>query len=207
MAVTNCYCSVQDVRDHLGDTADNLSVGPIEKAINGASRAIDRYCQRRFWLDSDVATRTYVVPSADAAYVDDIGSRTGLVVKIGTDGVSFPTTLTADVDFILEPRNADQYDTASFGAHAFWRIRPVVGGLGLYVGSCTPTLQVTARFGWSAVPDDVTEACILKAASLFKRKDAPFGVAGFGDFGAVRISRGGDPDVVDLLAPFRIPVQ
>jgi hypothetical protein len=43
---------------------------------------------------------------------------------------------------------------------------------------------------------------ILKAASLFKRKDAPFGVAGINDFGPVRITRT-DPDVIDLLRSFR----
>jgi hypothetical protein len=62
------------------------------------------------------------------------------------------------------------------------------------------TLQVTAKFGWSAVPVDVEEACLLKAASLFKRKDAPFGVAGFGEFGVVRIRR--DSDVGELLNPY-----
>lgn len=68
-----------------------------------------------------------------------------------------------------------------------------------------PTVQVTARFGWSAVPYQVNEATILKAASLFKRKDAPFGVAGFNEFGAVRITRK-DPDVLELLSDFARPM-
>lgn len=205
MAVVNGYCTDTELRNQLGDDGAALSQVLVDRAIGAASRAIDRHCRRRFWLDTDVATRTYVVPGAEAAYVDDIGARVGVVVKVGTDGVNFPTTLTADVDFVLEPRNADQYDTATFGAFAFWRIRPVIGGLGLYVDPRTPTLQVTARFGWSAVPDDVAEACIIKAASLFKRKDAPFGVASFNEFGAVRITRD-DPDVLDLLSTYRIPV-
>jgi hypothetical protein len=206
MAVVNGYCEITDLRSHLADGSTKLDTASLERAINAASRAIDRHCGRRFWLDADVATRTYAVPSADAAYVDDIGSRTGLVVKIGTDGATFPTTLTADTDFILEPRNADRFATDAFGAFAFWQIRPVIGGLGLYVDPSTPTLQVTAKFGWSAIPDEVAEACVLKAASLFKRKDAPFGVAGFGEFGAVRISRQ-DIDVVDLLSGYRVPVS
>lgn len=205
MAVENGYCTVQDLRDHLADSGDHLPAAVLEKAINGASRAIDSHCGRRFWLDTDVSTRTYPVPSVDGAYVDDIGTRAGLVVAIGVNGVDFPTTLTVDRDFILEPRNADKFATTDFGAYAFWQIRPVIGGLGLYVDPFTPTLQVTARFGWSKVPDDVVEACILKAASLFKRKDSPNGVAGFGEFGAVRISRR-DSDVLELLAGYQIPV-
>ena len=205
MSIVNGYCTAQDVRNQFADTGTALSTSLIERAVNAASRAIDRHCQRRFWLDTAVATRTYMVPSAGSAYVDDIGTRTGLVVKIGTDGSTFPTTLAAGIDFILEPRNADKYDTDTFGAYAFWQIRPLAGGRGLYLSTDMPTLSVTAQFGWSAVPDDVTEACIIKAASLFKRKDATFGVAGFSEFGAVRITRS-DPDVLDLLAEFKIPV-
>jgi hypothetical protein len=36
----------------------------------------------------------------------------------------------------------------------------------------------------------------------FKLYDAPLGVAGFGDIGAINITRI-DPDVMALLAPFR----
>jgi hypothetical protein len=64
------------------------------------------------------------------------------------------------------------------------------------------TLQVTARWGWSSVPIEVYEACLLKAAALYKRRDSVQGVAGFGDFGVVRIGRS-DPDVIDLLGPYR----
>lgn len=204
MAIVNGYCTDADLRAQFEDVGTNLSAALVERAINASSRAIDRHCHRRFWMDSAVATRTYIVPAADCAYVDDIATRTGLIVKTGTDGVNFPTTLTAGTDFILEPRNADQYASASFGAYAFWLIRPTQTGR-LYVDPYRPTLSVTARHGWSAVPDDVAEACVLKAAALLKRKDAPFGVAGFSDFGAVRITRQ-DVDVVDLLATYVDPV-
>jgi hypothetical protein len=204
MAVENGYCTTAQLREHLGDGASSLSVALLERAINASSRAIEKHCRRRFWLDSSVATRTYMVDNRYSAYVDDIGTRTGLVVKVGTDGTTFPTTLTSGTDFILEPRNADQFASATFGAYAFWEIR-TLGTRFLYPHCLRPTLQVTARFGWSAIPPDVEEACILKAASLFKRKDAPFGVAGFGEFGAVRISRN-DPDVTALLADYVLPV-
>lgn len=204
MAVVNGYCSTQQLRTHLKDDGSNLTTELLERAINAGSRAIDRHCHRHFWLDSGVSTRTYEVDDQWCAYVDDIGSRTGLIVKTGTDGRTFPTTLTAGTDFILEPRNADQYAAADFGAYAFWQIR-MIGSPRLYPSYLGPTLSVTARFGWSAVPSEVEEACVLKAAGLFKRKDAPFGVAGFNEFGAVRITRQ-DADVVDLLSGYVIPI-
>jgi len=200
MSVVNGYCSVSELRDHLQDDGSRLAASLVERAINAASRAIDDYCNRRFWLDTGVAERTYIVTHPRFAFVDDIGSRTGVVVKTGTDGTTFPTTLTVGTDFILEPRNADKYASATSEPFAFWQIR-LVNGRAFLCYEDRPTLSVTARHGWSAVPHQVSEACILKAASLFKRKDAPFGVAGFGEFDANRITRS-DPDVVDLLSAF-----
>jgi hypothetical protein len=204
VALTNAYCSVADVREHMGDSGSALNTNLLERAINASSRAIDRYTQRRFWRDAAVTTRTYFPDDPMCVYVDDISTTTGLVVATGTDGATFGTTW-ATTDYALEPRNAGVVasgDTAD--AYAYWRIVSIAGRSFPMVGY-RPTLQVTARFGWSAVPPDVTEACILKAVSLFKRKDAPFGVAGFDSFGAVRVG-GNDPAVVDLLSPFRNPV-
>lgn len=204
MALTNPYCTVAELRENFGDSGSALTTALLERAINASSRAIDRYCGRRFWLDAAVAVRTYRPDSCSSTYVDDIGTATGLIVKTGTDGTTFPTTW-ASTDYILEPRNAGIVGAGSTAdAHAFWEI-VAISGRTFSLHAYRPTLQVTARFGWSSVPPEVTEACILKAASLFKRKDAPFGVAGFGEFGVVRIGRN-DPDVVELLAAYKHPV-
>lgn len=209
MALVNPYCSTAQLRDHLKDDGAKLTVALLERAINASSRAVDDYCARgvdgsqtQFWQDASVTTRTYVVTNPRKIRVDDISTRTGLVVKTGSDGATFPSTL-ASTDYLLEPRNADAAGSDG-NPHAFWIIRAISGWLPQH-HLCLPTVQVTAKFGWSAVPAKVEEATILKAASLFKRKDAPFGVAGFGEFGAVRITRQ-DPDVVELLAPYARPM-
>ena len=62
--------------------------------------------------------------------------------------------------------------------------------------------MITGRLR-ASVPDDIVQACLILSTRLFKRKDSPEGVAGFADFGAVRLSRM-DPDVQALLNPFRI---
>lgn len=204
MAVVNGYCTLAELRTFLADPGTSLSAEILERAINATSRAIDAWTQRRFWQDAAVATRTYLVNDASQVYVDDISTRTGLVVKTGTDGATFGTTW-ASTDYVLEPRNADVVGSGSTAdPHAFWLLR-ATGNRAFTVHGTRPTLQVTARFGWSAVPYEVNEAALLKAASLFKRKDAPFAVAGFDGFGAVRIGPN-DPDVKALLAPFRVPV-
>jgi hypothetical protein len=202
VALVNAYASVAEVRDQFNDGGSLLNEALLERAINAASRAVDKHCHRRFWRDASVTQRTYLVEDCQSVFVNDISTRTGLVVATGTDGTTFPTTL-ASTDFVLEPRNADVVaggDTAD--AHAFWRI--VMLNSTLPVDYVRPTMRVTARFGWSAVPEEVKQATIIKAAALFKRKDAPFGVAGFGEFGTVRITRS-DPDVLDLLSAYELP--
>lgn len=52
-------------------------------------------------------------------------------------------------------------------------------------------------------PDAVREACLLEAIRLYRRKDAPFGVAGSGEFGQTGIVARTDPQVLFYLAPYR----
>lgn len=200
MALVNPYCTVQEIRDQFGDEGTNLDVTHIERVINATSRAIDRHCGRKFWLDAAVVARTYRPRDAYRVFVDDIGDTTGLLVKTDTTGDgTFDTTWDA-ADYELEPRNAAVEATGSTGdPYSFSRI-VAIDDKAFPVDVRRATLQITAKFGWSEVPDDVTEACIVKAASLFKRREAPFGIAGFGEFGVVRIRK--DEDVVNLLSPY-----
>lgn len=194
MAVTNGYTTVIDLRDELGDTGNNLPVTQLERAINTTSRAIDKYCGRRFWQDATVKTRTYRPTESDIAWVDDISTTTGLVIKTDTSGDGSWSTTWASDDYELWPDNADMDDAE----YAWWKII-AIDDQSFITSSRRKSLQVTAKFGWSGIPDEIERACLLKAVSLFKRKDAPFGVAGFGEFGAVRITRK-DPDVIELLS-------
>lgn len=63
-------------------------------------------------------------------------------------------------------------------------------------------ITVSGVWGWPQVPEAVRQACLLQTARLFKRAESPLGVAGFGEFGVVRVSRL-DPDVSEMLAPYR----
>lgn len=196
MAVTNGYCTALELRDHLQDPGAKLDADLIDKAINSASRAIDNYTGRRFWQDATVQTRTFRPMESEIAWVSDISTTTGLIIKTDTGGdYSWSKTwLTTDYD--LEPENADLDQTA----YAWWRIL-AVGDEAFIPSRLRKTLQVTARWGWSAIPDAINEATILKASQLFQRKNAVFGIAGFGEFGPMRITRK-DPDVIELLGGY-----
>lgn len=196
MAVTNGYCTVQELRAHFNDSGGQLPLADLERAINATSRAIDLHCGRRFWQDGTTTTRVYRADDAYELDVADISSTTGLVIATDTTGDgSYSTTWTAS-DYQLEPINAD----ADGGAYAWTRI--VAVGVELFpVHARRATVRVTARHGWSAIPDQVNQACILRSAAIFKRREAIFGVAGLNGFGEVRITRK-DPDVIDLLHNF-----
>lgn len=194
MAVVNGYCSVADLRQQLDDEYQKIPDALIERAINAVSRAIDNYCgfpKRKFWKDVSPTTHQYVPDLIDVLYVDDIADGSSIVVVV--DGTTWGTD-----DYSLRPLNA-----GFTGAFAYTKI--VATGSRQFPLDRTgrPTVSITGLHGWSAVPDEVTESCIIRSTSILKRKDAPFGVAGFGEFGtSVRI-RAEDPDVADLLGPYR----
>jgi hypothetical protein len=218
-AGADLYVTVGELRRELGARPGQLDDGLLAKAVRGASRSIDNHCHRRFWLDPAAVARSFRPQSWTEVELPDIGSTAGLVVKTDDDGDGvFETTWTSGTDFLTEPLNAD----ADGGAWHIWKlaavgsrrfpVRDLVGVAPIYAASMMvspvtvrPALQVTARWGWSMVPEPVREAATLLAMRLYKRKDTPLGFEGFQEFGAVRITRI-DPDIAELLADYALPV-
>ena len=65
-------------------------------------------------------------------------------------------------------------------------------------------VKIAGSWGYATlVPAQVREACLIQAARVFKRKDAPFGVTGIADLGELRMISKLDPDVEAMLAPLR----
>ena len=164
--MANEYGTLVALKERLGIEADDTSRdAPLNSALAAASRGIDRATGRRFWLDADPVQRTYnprgrIVRESDGDLflVDDIGNVAGLVVETGSG-----TSWSAVTDYETGPENA-----IADG-------KPITGllrTLGTW-GLTTTRLRVTARFGWPAVPDEVTEAALIQASRLYKRKDSP----------------------------------
>lgn len=195
MAVVNGYCSVAELREQLDDEYQKIPDTLIERAINAVSRAIDNYCgfpRRKFWKDSTPTTHVYVPSMNDVLYVDDIADASSVVID--ADGTGWTTD-----DFTLYPLNAEALNPA----YAYTKIMATGSRRFPIDRTGRPTVSITALHGWSAIPDEVTQSCVIRSTSILKRRDAPFGVAGFGEFGtSVRI-RAEDPDVADLLGSFR----
>jgi hypothetical protein len=199
VTITNGYTDLASVIAEVGITNAN-SDARIEAAINSASRQIDDYTGRRFWQDSTVQTREFyaddyreLVSSVDQ--VLDISTTSGLIVKLDTnDNGGFATTLTQGTHFVLLPTNAGD------DSEPFTGIRMVdsIYNFPRYT-SGRPGVQVTAKFGWAAVPDPVAQACLIQSVLLFKATDAAMGGLSFGDGAFMRVRGGLNPIAASLV--------
>ena len=195
MAITNGYATLNQVKAAMR-IADTIDDSLIEMAIESASRAIDGYAMRSFY-SSGTAARVYAADDSYIVQTDDIaGTAITLQTSSAGDGI-FDTTWAVG-DYQLEPVNG-YTDGLSV---PYTRIRAVENYL-FPVETDQALVKVTAVFGWPSVPIAITQACVIQSSRLFKRLDSPLGVAGFGDMGAVRVSRYLDPDVEQLIAPYR----
>lgn len=175
MAIVDGYATLPEVKAalRLSTTVDDTR---LERAIEGASRTIDRVTKRKFTTVTE--QRTY---STDGytVWVDDAASVTS--VEESSNRVTWVA-----IPF------------ASWVANARPPIRSLVRIDG---GQWADFVRISATWG-SARPDElvlVREACVILAVRYFKRADTPEGVL-VGDFGAARLARI-DPDVHAMIRP------
>lgn len=198
MTITNGYATLEEVKAALR-VIDTIDDALIETAIEAASREIDGHTER-FFYNAGTETKLFIPTDFFLCEVDDLISVT--TIKTRAQGTAFSVEF-GENDFQLEPLNGNVggIDTP------FTRIRAI--GDKLFpqfdirdTNAFKATVEVTGVFGFSEVPKAINQATILLGMRQFKRFDAPLGVAGFGDIGAINITRV-DPDVMALIAPFR----
>jgi hypothetical protein len=198
MAISNGYATLNQVKAaaRIG-TADTVDDDLLEIAIESASRLIDGYCERRFFT-AGTETRFFSARNSYVCVLDDLaGTAITVQTSSGLDGIYDETW--AVTDYQLEPLNR----TASGLSFPITQLRAVGDYIFPYDYVGETAVKVTGVYGFgTAVPKSVQQATIIIALRQFKRYDSPLGVAGFGDIGAVRVSRF-DPDMQMLLAPFR----
>jgi hypothetical protein len=192
------YCSIEELKSRLGialtDTPDNFE---LLLAVDAASGAIDEVTGRYFWRGQD--TRTYVPQSIYRQDIDDLAVTTGLAVSVDRNGDGvYEEAWTLNTDYQLEV-SPGRYNPAAKGEQWPYTGFSIIGPK--YIPIVWPwsfqnRIQVSGVFGWPAVPRNVKQATLISAADFFRLKDAPFGIAGFGEF-AIRIQQ--NPRVMQLL--------
>lgn len=183
------YVEIERLKESMGieDTdADDL----LRRSLDAATSWIDSYTGRVFTLDATAVEREFYPESDGTLTVPDVQTITSVEIdRLGN--LTYDTTL-ATTDYELLPLTGPPYQQIKIwptSSHAFtsgYRVR------------------VTGTFGYASVPKAVEQACLILASRYYKRGEAPFGVLQATDLGQyTRISKE-DPDVVSLLAPYRI---
>jgi len=194
MAITNGYATLSDVKAALRIT-DSVDDSLLEMAVESASRLIDGYAYRYFY-NAGTATRDFVAEDSYLTIIDDLISISELKTtdEIGSDYVTWSAG-----DYQLRPVNG-KMDGLSV---PYTSILSTDDLLFNKLGE-QALVRVTGVWGWSAVPIAIKQATVIQASRIYKRLDSPLGVAGFGDLGAIRVGRALDPDVEQLVMPYRI---
>ena len=188
------YVALSELKSALGITSStddaflNLAIGAAETAINDL-------CGRKFTADGSASARIYRAQPY-ICVSDDISTLTGLVVKTDTNADGTFDQTWASSDYQVEPLNN------LVKGRSVNNLRAVGDYLFPVYGDGLASVEVTANWGWPAVPDPIEQATLMMASRLYGRKASPMGVIGVGDFGPVRISRS-DPDVAHMLMDYR----
>lgn len=195
-AAANEYVTVSELKNTLAITSSTYDAD-LAIVVNTASRTLDAITGRRFWSDTGTANvRTYTPDSYRRLMIDDLQTLTTLKVDQNGDG-TFEETWTVGTDFVLEPQNADSdipirpYESVLIRNQSRYYF-PV---------DLEQSVQITGKFGWAAVPDEIQSAASILAGKLFKRmREAPFGIVSFGggESPAMRLART-DPDIGNLI--------
>lgn len=195
MALGDSYATLAEIKTRMGITVSSNDT-QLTEALAAASRGIELFCDRQFNKAGSLTARMFHATGRTFADVDDFHTTTGLVIKTddSSDGV-FETTWTTG-DYELEPLNG-----IVSGELGWPYSRIVAVNSRWFPCSRRAQLEVTADWGWAAVPARVKEATLAAAEELFKMKDAPFGVTGFTEWGPVRVRE--NPFVRSLIAAYR----
>jgi len=191
------YCTPELLKDRTG-ISDSLDDVAILAACRAVKRWIDRHCDRHF--NRVTATKTFTPRDWYCLAVPDLVSVTTLKTDAAGDG-TFETTWSAS-DYQLLPVNA----AVEVEPEPYTEIR-TVAALTFPATAYTPSsradrVQIAGVWGWPEVPAPITEAAKILSGDYLKLGGMAFGVAGYGDYGAVR-ARMSSP-AMEMLAPYRL---
>lgn len=181
MALGDPYVELARLKDYLKFKPEKIEQDEnIQDAINSASGEIEKHCNRQFNRTETATARVFQPSDAYTVAVDDFWSTTGLVVEVDTmDDGTFSTVVPAS-DYEVYPYNGVVDGQVGW---PYYELQ-FVNELPIYTRR-KATVRVTAKWGWSEVPEPVRQAAVIIAAETFQLKDAPFGTAGMDQFGNI----------------------
>jgi len=212
-----------DLETFLGGLTFSASeVTTASMACSAASDAVRTATSRTFEAQTTAQDRyfTYRRPFGTYSYYSNYyGSIDWSVVYPSLFSTAIPATILDVDDFFLVNQTvanvtvSDTLSTSTYTPTQVWPFNAAATGLpctrlvfkaGTFLPLGEGQLKVNAKWGWPAVPLTVLNAALLQASRYFKRKDAPFGIAGDVAMGSgMRLLPQLDPDVALMLSAAR----
>ena len=195
MAITNGYATLAEIKARLSiDSGDTQDDAMLEACVEAASRQIDKFTGTRFFTAGS-QDRYFTALDPLRVIVDDATAITAIVQDLQANRTYTDTVDLSDVD--LMPDNAVQLGVP------YQQLAIVPDSPKTFITD-RRGIKVTGTWGYaSSAPPAVKQACLLLAAAMFRRKDAPFGIAGGGEVGQAIQLAAMDPTARLLLSPFR----
>lgn len=202
------YCGLEELKARVSSPSKPLSTTfdyEITMAIQTASSFITRYCGQHFYQVTE--SRTFNYDSIYEFDIDPCVSVTEFLLDYNGN-FGYNTAWTQNVNYQLiqakDSYNANDYDVPRPYTHV-QVIGQGSGGISQFLPFVWPftemnRVQITGTWGWAVIPPNVTMACLLLATDLYRQKDAPFGVMGFGDM-SMRVSA--NPLIIELLKDYK----
>jgi len=157
LAVTDAYATAATYRGLISKT-DTGEDAEILTDLTAISRYMDRRLGRFFTTDASAVAREYQAVQYSnqpkSLFIDDMVTLTSIKVDTDDDGSFADESAWASTDYELQPRNAADGPEAGPYTEIFippWSSKDLWG---------QHRVQVTATFGWPAVPSAIEQACV-----------------------------------------------
>ena len=203
MALGDPYAPLDALKGRLGiaetDTGDDVR---LAASLDAASRGIEHCTSRQFKDAGAASPRTYRPDTPRRVEVDDCSTAAGVLVEVDRAGAGDYGESWSPADYALAPAGGVVEGVPGWPFTQIHAIGALVFPLDPRAAWSTarPRVRVTARWGWATVPAPIVEACLIVATEIYKLRDAPFGVAGFGEWGPVRVRQ--NPIAAAMIAPY-----
>lgn len=171
MAIGDPYASPTIYRAAVDKKAISEDVDELERQLKAVSRYLDRKLRMGrdgFNVVAAAEDRRYDGNGKAKLWLpDDISTATGLVLKVDLnadyDYGDADETLTLDADFWVGPDNADK--GAEPEPYQWVEVHPNSGKLAAWPEQ-RKALEITAKWGWPAVPEAIVQAVIVVTHTL-----------------------------------------
>jgi hypothetical protein len=179
-AIGDPYITLTELKSYLSMEDDSRFDAELTSAIASISKEINRHCNRQFNKAASPSWRSFKILYPGYVSVADFwDDPVEIQVSSSPDAAG---TVAAAGSYVLEPLDGIVDEEPGWPR---WIIKPSsTSGLSLVPGMY---LRMNAPWGWESVPAEVPQSAKIMAGATFQIKDAPFGVAGSDQWGAIRV--------------------